>query len=149
MTYHKKKSKAKECIDNVYTTDDESPQVDASTSKNLGGRPPYERNEKDEIIVRALCATGAPQTLIGWYLKKDPKTLRKYYPDVFKVELENRCDMVEYSLFYQAVFLNITAASIYYLKCHKSDVYNDKKEQEFDAEAQTAFLKQLADMMPS
>lgn len=123
-----------------------------STTKNKRGpgRPSYEPNDIDRAKVDALCATGCPQRLMSWYMQKDIKTLKKHYPEEFENagNIEEKTNMVEYSLFYQAAFLRNVSACIFWLKCHKPDIYGDKANHQGDEDLSQAVLNELAAKLP-
>lgn len=114
------------------------------------GRPIWLPDEKEEAQVQALCATGAPHRLISWYMQKDIKTLKRHFPEAFEeTNRENKTDMVEYSLFHQAVYKGNVTACIIWLKAHKPELYADKVVSTDDPAALKAeIMAELAGKLP-
>lgn len=117
--------------------------------KRKRGRPAYEPNEIDEAKITALAETGCPHRLMSWYMQLDIKTMKKYYPDVFEnTNIENKTEMVEYSLFYQAAFLKNVSACIFWLKSHKPEIYAEKANANQDPDLGASLLEELANKLP-
>lgn len=124
---------------------------DSTVEKDKGGRPAYEPNDKDRSALEALLLFGVPHTQVSWYLKKSIDTLKKHYPEVFeetKSGREDRDFAVESALFYQAVFLNSTAAAIYWLKCRKRNEWSEKMHEEDKSDIKEDLLKAIAKRLP-
>ncbi len=116
--------------------------------KNVGGRPTWEPDEEDKAVVTALCTTGAPHTMISWYMKKDIKTLKKHFPEEFEMTTRvNKNEMVEYSLFYKAAYKYDTLAMITWLKFNMPEKYAEKKDVEI-ADLKEDIMAALAKRLP-
>ena len=116
------------------------------------GRPAYEPNEYDEGQLAALLAVGFPHRQISLYMKKDMKTLRKHYPELFETNLnkEDKTNMVENSLWYNAVYRHNVVAQLAWLKAHKKELYSEKAQEKQTNESDpNALFAELAKNLPN
>lgn len=134
------------------SVDNEEYEVDLDDMpKNKGGRPSYEPNEYDEGQLAALLAVGFPHRQISLYMKKDIKTLRKHYPELFETNLkkEDKTAMVENSLWYNAVYRHNVVAQLAWLKAHKKELYSEKAQQVSNEMDSVELFGELARNLPN
>ncbi len=125
--------------------------IDDGDSSSKIGRPAYEPTEYEEGQLAALLAVGFPHRQISLYMKKDIKTLRKYYPELFETNLnkEDKTHMVENSLWYNAVYRHNVVAQLAWLKAHKKELYSEKAQQTTNIESDpNALFAELAKSLP-
>lgn len=126
---------------------------DIELEEKGAGRPSYERNETDEIKLTVLLDTNFPHRQIALYMNKSLNTLKKYYPDLFEAapKREDKNQMVENGLFYNAVHKLNVVAQLAWLRAHRPEKYSDKAQQAYGdhtASAEdiaTEILKHLPD----
>ena len=99
---------------------------------NKGGRPEYVPNEYDEGQLTAFLSIGFPHRQIALYMKRSIKTLKKHYPELFETvgNTEDRTNMVENGLWYNAVHKLNVVAQIAWLKAHRRELYSEKAQQQ-------------------
>ncbi len=127
------------------SVDNENEKVDK------GGRPKYERNDKDEGKLIAFLSIGFPHKQLALYMGRSINTLKKYYPDLFETILntEDKTAMVENGLWYNAAIkLNVTA-QIVWLKAYKSALYGDKVVPPDNEGLKADIFKELAQRLPN
>lgn len=80
-----------------------------AVATNKGGRPEYEPNERDELVVRALCLFGANHVWISSYIGITAKTLRKHYPELLANCKADKNGAANSALFVQVIRGNMDA----------------------------------------
>lgn len=134
-------------VDNDDFHNDETPEV------NKGGRPPYEPNEYDEGLLTAFLSIGFPHAQIALYMKKNIRTLKKHYPELFETIMNtaDKTAMVENGLWYNAVHKLNVVAQIAWLKAHRRELYSERAQQQDNSNDMNPneFLKALSKNLPN
>src|SRR5262245_19875435 len=94
-------------------------QLEAAVSKNLGGRPPYEPNEKDRRAVETMTIAGIAQEGIARAIGISVDTMVKYYREEIDTAVDKANTQVAGSLFKKAIsdeHPQSATAAIFWLK---------------------------------
>ena len=81
---------------------------------------------------------------------KDIDTLKKHFAKEFEqygANIKSKTDTVEYGLFYNATYKNNVSAQIFWLKCHRPEIYSEKVQNNKDVSSDD-ILKYIADNLP-